>query len=215
MFPVFPNSNEGKRVQVSPLSLGAHLQGAQQFHAPSSLVSDMIQPANFILSGNWENAQESLKNWMRMKSLRNHQKRSLSIGNGSGSSQFPIHRTGNVMEPMGSAGFGVGHGGAGEGHQKELPHQVINGFSLVNPYEVNAEKQAVQGAHPYHRFINMFGPGNRRTETVINTTDADVTETAIAEKIRRRMIKNRESAARSRARKLVSCLSMVPWKSAG
>ncbi|CBI39787.3 hypothetical protein VitviT2T_030045 [Vitis vinifera] len=202
MFPVFPNSNEGKSVQLSPLSLGAHLQGAQQFQTPSSLVSDMIQPANFVLSGNWENAQESLQNWMRMKSLRNKEKTLLSIGNGSGSSQFPIHRAGNVLEPMGSAGFGVGHGGAGDGHQKELPHQVINGFSMVNPYEVNAEKQAVQGAHPYHQFINMFSPGNGSTETVINTADADATETAAAEKIRRRMIKNRESAARSRARKL-------------
>ncbi|XP_034679255.1 bZIP transcription factor ABI5 homolog [Vitis riparia] len=202
MFPVFPNSNEGKSVQLSPLSLGAHLQGAQQFQTPSSLVSDMIQPANFVLSGNWENAQESLQNWMRMKSLRNKEKTSLSIGNGSGSSQFPIHRAGNVLEPMGSAGFGVGHGGAGDGHQRELPHQVINGFSMVNPYEVNAEKQAVQGAHPYHQFINMFSPGNGSTETVINTADADATETAAAEKIRRRMIKNRESAARSRARKL-------------
>ena len=91
-----------------------------------------------------------------MKSLRNHPKTSLSIGKGSGSSQFPIHRAGNVLEPMGSAGFGVGHGRAGEGHPKELPHQVINGFGLVNPYEVNAEKPAVQGAHPYHRFIKIF-----------------------------------------------------------
>ena len=93
----------------------------------------MIQPANFVLSRTWENAQESLQNWMRMKSLRNREKTSLSIGNGSSSSQFPIHRAGNVLEPMGSTGFGVGHGGAGDGHQKELPHQIINGFIMVNP----------------------------------------------------------------------------------
>lgn len=208
MFPVFPSSNEGKPVQVTPLSLGAHLQGAQQFHTPSSLVSDVIQPANFVFSGNWENTQESLQTWMRMKSLRNQEKTSLSIGHGSSSSQIPIHRAGNVLETMGSAGFGIRRGGAGDRHQKELTHQVINGFSMVNPYEVNAEKQAVRGGHHYHQFINMFGPGNSSTETVINTADADVTETVAAEKIRRRMIKNRESAARSRARKLVS---IFPW----
>ena len=76
----------------------------------------MIQPANFVLSRTWENAQESLQNWMRMKSLRNREKTSLFIGNVSSLSQFPIHRAGNVLEPMGSTGFGIGHGGAGDGH---------------------------------------------------------------------------------------------------
>ncbi|KAJ9693500.1 hypothetical protein PVL29_012330 [Vitis rotundifolia] len=157
----------------------------------SNSVLKSAEPANFVFSGTWENAQESLQNWMRMKSLRNKEKTSLSIGNGSGPSQFPIHSAGNVLEPMGSAGFGVGHGGAGDGHQKDLPHQVINGFSM--------------GAHPYHQFINMFSPGNGSTEIVINTADADATETAVVEKIRRRMIKNREySAVRLRARKLDS-----------
>lgn len=215
MFPVFPDSSEGKSVHLRPLSLGTNLQGAQPFQTPTSLVSDMTQPANYVLSGNWENPHEALHNWLRMKNLRDQEKTSLSIGNGSGSSQFPVHRAGNVLEPMGSAGFGVGHGEAEDRYQKKLPHQVINGFSLLNPYEVNAEKQAVHGAHHYHQFLNLLNPGNGSAETVINTVDADPAETAAAEKARRRMIKNRESAARSRARKLVSWLSLISWQSSG
>ena len=71
---------------------------------------------------------------------------------------------------------------------------------------MNAKKQVVQKAHPYHQLINMFSPGNGSTETVINTTNADAIEIITVEKIRSRMIKNRESVARLRARKLVSCL---------
>ena len=74
---------------------------------------------------------------------------------------------------------------------------------------MNAEKQVVQGAHSYHQFINMFSPGNSSIETVINTTNVDATKIVVAEKIRRKMIKNRESTTRLKSRKLVSCFSYV------
>ncbi|KAK9269472.1 hypothetical protein L1049_001247 [Liquidambar formosana] len=120
---------------------------------------------------------ESQENWMRMKRQRGLDGESMDISKWSGSSHFQMNGVANVVESIGSASFGVGYGG-GDGYRyyRNYPY---------GPYSTNG-----------------FGVKNANEVSVQRTVGLDGMETPASEKVRRRMIKNRESAARSRARKL-------------
>ncbi|OVA08282.1 Basic-leucine zipper domain [Macleaya cordata] len=148
----------------------------------SSVTSTMEGLANFENFDGFED-NNGMVPFKRQRALE--ETPTFFIGDGSGSSQFEqLNGIGNVLEPMRSGGgFGVGTSGLGF-YNQYYPYQVLGtGFKVGTANE----------------------PNNNLQSQLVPENFID----SVVERRHRRMIKNRESAARSRARRLAYNAQLV------
>ncbi|KAF8414289.1 hypothetical protein HHK36_002291 [Tetracentron sinense] len=173
MFPLYPTyEDETKPLQFCMPPLGMGLQGVTQFQTPI-LVQNLIKPANYPLG----EALADFENYNEIQSNGMRTKRQTSIDEtqffvGDGSGSNQFQ-----LNVIGSVTEPVRTAGLGVGNRgvcffPNYQYQLVNGFTVGCADEVSTQRQVGE-----------------------NLMDA------AAERRRRRMIKNRESAARSRARR--------------
>lgn len=233
MFLLHPNQDEESNAsQFTALSLSTGVPGAQQSHILSHAATKM-QPTSFAIAyaRSCEHPCDSQESLTKIKRQRSLDGSALTIGTGSSSSQLKMNGVGHPMESMRCRGFGAGSGGHASEYSGNKPRQIANMFGVGNASEVrtanssrNSNKVRAYGRAnpgsgsvvndvnigcPYHQSENGFLSENGKKLSAYRRAGAAFGNTSVSEKIHQRILKNRESAARSRARKQASLSQII------
>ncbi|KAJ6751849.1 hypothetical protein OIU85_002282 [Salix viminalis] len=215
MFPPPPSrEDELKASDFTALSLSSDVQASQQSYIPSQ-VANKLQSAGFPCTRNSASP-------MKVKRKRCLDGAELTIGIGSSSNLFKMQGVDHPTEPVSCVSLG------GDYSQKQpAPTAAVSGFVKTSEKRVfdgaspyhhqfvqgvrggNANKESDDRRYvndpnraclyqQYGRGISCENDGKMNTHPRARKTPG---KTSFSDKIQHRMIKNRESAARSRARK--------------
>ncbi|CAK7324466.1 unnamed protein product [Dovyalis caffra] len=210
MFPLPPSQDdELKASHFTALSLSTGIQGAQQSHIPSQ-VANKVQSSSFPYTINGASP-------MKVKRKRCLDGAALTIGTGSSSNPLKMKVVDHPTGRMSCASFG------GDYIRKQRPAiatvsgfcntpcQLVQGVSNENANKNSANARAGRGSASYVNDPNRaclyqqsasgLSCENNSKRDAHSRASKTSGNTSISDKIHQRMIKNRESAARSRARK--------------
>ncbi|KAK6947126.1 Basic-leucine zipper domain [Dillenia turbinata] len=158
-----------------------------------SLVSSMTQQTvDLTIAGGYVHQEK----WMKIEET-SHGTTTQLLQTAFASSDFHVNDVSNVLNPFWTPNPVIGDG---FGYFKSLSCPNFGGFGLEEPNKVLEESSRLDKAYP-HELLNGLDTAcgfevHAGKSSVMNPRNMPV-----CEKIRRRMIKNRESAARSRARR--------------
>ncbi|KAJ6966091.1 hypothetical protein NC652_003847 [Populus alba x Populus x berolinensis] len=174
--------DELRASHFTALSLSADIQVSQKIHIPSQ-VAKKVQSTSLPYTRNSASP-------MKVKRKRCLDGAALAIGTGSSSNLLKMKGVDHPTEQVSCASLGGGY-------SRKQPPPIAAVSALVN----TSEARVVDEASPYHQFVRGVGSGNANKKSDDRRARRTCGKTSISDKIQHRMIKNRESAARSRARK--------------
>ncbi|KAK6934645.1 Basic-leucine zipper domain [Dillenia turbinata] len=161
-------------------------------NSPSLVTSMTQQTVDFAIAGGYIHQE----NWMKIEETSQGTTTQL-LQTGFASTDFHVNDINNVLNPFGTPNPVVGDG---FGCFKSFSCPNFGGFGSEEPNMVLEESFRLDSAYP-HELFNGLGTACGFEVHAGKSSVMNPRNMPLCEKIQRRMIKNRESAARSRARR--------------